>query len=225
MPLRDFIAAAYERGNMPGADGELWALMPHSIDEESGTALRDLARAEGVARTLEVGLALGIGTLWLCEALEGVEGAAHVTLDPLNRDGFGGAGLRAIEEAGLTSVVEVVEEESQTELPRMIREGREFDLAYVDGDHRFESAFLDIYFCGRLVKPGGLVVVDDLSLPALRAALDYFETNMGYERVTGILPDEYHRDALRRPRGNMAVLRVPVNPPERHWNSYESFAA
>jgi len=223
MPLREFIQAAYERGSMPAEDCAPWALMPHSITAESGAALRDLAQAERASRTLEIGLALGIGTLWLCEALEDLEGAQHVTLDPLNRQGFGGTGLRAIREAGIESLVEVVEEESQTELPRMIRERREFDLAYVDGDHRFESAFLDVYFCGRLVRPGGVIIVDDLQLPALRAVLDYFETNMGYERVSGVLPDEYHRDALRRPRGRMAVLRVPVDPPERRWDSYESF--
>ena len=33
-------------------------------------------------------------------------------------------------------------------------------LAFIDGDHRFDPGFVDFFFVHRLLKPGGLVVVD-----------------------------------------------------------------
>ena len=61
-------------------------------------------------------------------------------------------------------------------------------LAFVDGDHRFEGVFLDLYFMTRLVTPGALVVVDDMWMPAVR------------------------------PRSPMAVLRLPKELPKPRWD-------
>lgn len=216
MDAASFLAEAYARGHVLDEEGAERALMPHSIPREQGEALRDLALQERAGRTLEVGLALGIGTLWLCSA----DVERHVTIDPLQRQLFGAAGLRSIREAGAERVVEFVEQESQTELPRMVREGRSFDLAYVDGDHRFESAFIDVYFCGRLVRPGGAVVVDDMHLPALRSVVSHFERNMGWALDADALPDAFRRGARGRGSGDMAVLRPPVEPVERDWRDF-----
>lgn len=35
------------------------------------------------------------------------------------------------------------------------------DLAYIDGDHRYESCLTDLRIYWRKIKPGGLVVADD----------------------------------------------------------------
>lgn len=211
-----FLDQAYGRGHVLDEEGGERALMPHSIPREQGEALRELALREGAVRTVEVGLALGIGTLWLCSA----DVEHHVTIDPLQRHLFGAAGLRSIREAGAEPVVEFVEQESQTELTRMVREGRSFDLAYVDGDHRFESAFIDVYFCGRLVRPGRPVVVDDMHLPALRAVVSHFERNMGWALDSDALPDAFRRGRRGRGSGDMAVLRTPAEPVQRDWREF-----
>lgn len=41
-------------------------------------------------------------------------------------------------------LVEFHAEESQIVLPRLLAEARRFDLAFVDGNHRFEGVFLDL---------------------------------------------------------------------------------
>jgi predicted O-methyltransferase YrrM len=66
-----------------------------------------------------------------------------------------------LEEAGVANLVELHDEESQILLPRFVQEGREFDFAFVDGDHRFDGVLLDLVYLGRLVRRGGAVVVDD----------------------------------------------------------------
>jgi hypothetical protein len=73
-----------------------------------------------------------------------------VAIDPFQTESWNGAGLRTLREADVEDLGEVIEEESQLALPRLVSEGREFDLAFVDGDHRFEGVFLDLYFMTRL---------------------------------------------------------------------------
>ena len=43
-------------------------------------------------------------------------------------------------------------EESQIVLPRLWDAHECFDLAFVDGNHRFDWAFVDLFYLGRLVR-------------------------------------------------------------------------
>ncbi len=187
--------------------------------------LRDLAIAEGATRTIEVGLALGMSALFLCQAVVR-RGGRHVAIDPFQRESWNGAGLRTLREAGVEDLVEVVQEESQLALPRMVSEGRVFDFAFVDGDHRFEGVFLDLYFMTRLVKPGGLVVVDDMWMPAVRLAVRYVEKNLGVMVEPDALPSgfRWRRRPLSRGipsgTGDMAVLRLPSERPKPRWDEF-----
>jgi predicted O-methyltransferase YrrM len=223
--LEAFVELAYQRGAVPDGAGEPIALAPHSVEPDVGAALRDLAVLEGAARTIEVGLALGISALFLCQAvLE--RGGRHVAIDPFQQESWNGAGLRTLREAGVEDVVDVIEEESQLALPRLVAEGREFDFAFVDGDHRFEGVFLDLYYMTRLVKPGGLVVVDDMWMPAVRMAVAYVEKNLAVTLEPGALPNSFRW--RRRPlshgvpsgTGDIAVLRLPRQRPELRWDEF-----
>jgi hypothetical protein len=44
------------------------------------------------------------------------------------------------------------EEESQVALPRLMSDGLRLDLAFVDGDHRFDPAFVDLYLVSRSIR-------------------------------------------------------------------------
>jgi predicted O-methyltransferase YrrM len=80
-----------------------------------------------------------MSALFLCHAVL-AGGGRHVAIDPFQLESWNGAGLRTLREAGVDELVEVIEEESQLALPRLVGEGRAFDLAFVDGDHRFEAS-------------------------------------------------------------------------------------
>jgi predicted O-methyltransferase YrrM len=223
--IEAFIEATYRRRSALDAAGNAIDLDPHSIGRDDGAGLRDLAATEQVASTIEVGLALGMSALFLCQAvLE--RGGRHVAIDPFQQKSWNGAGLRTLREAGVEHVVEVIEEESQLALPRLVAEGREFDLAFVDGDHRFEGVFLDLYYMTRLVKPGGVVVVDDMWMPAVRTAVAYVEKNLAVTLEPDALPNgfRWRRRPLSRGvpggTGDIAALRLPREPPEPRWDEF-----
>jgi predicted O-methyltransferase YrrM len=224
--LGEHVDRVYRDGAVVDHRGERINLAPHSVEREQGDALRDLAVAEGASQTIEVGLALGMSALFLCQAVLR-RGGRHVAIDPYQEESWNGAGLRTLSEAGVADMVEVIEEESQLALPRLAQEGREFDFAFVDGDHRFEGVFLDLYFMTRLVRAGGLVVVDDMWLPAVRLAVAYVYRNLGATLLPDALPDAF-RWSRRRPlergvprgQGAMAVLRMPRERPALAWDGF-----
>jgi predicted O-methyltransferase YrrM len=234
--LDAFIRDAYAAGSVQGRGGRRLELAPHSIELTDGEALRDLAIAEGAVRTIEVGLALGMSALFLCRAILAADGgraggpARHVAIDPFQGSSWDGAGVATLRAAGVDGMVEVIEEESALALPELVRAGRRFDLAFVDGDHRFESVLGDLVLLDRLVEPGGLIVVDDMWMPAVRLAVAYVEHNLDHSLEPDAVPRGFswrRRSMLRRAvpegTGDMAVLRVPTNPPERRWDRFERF--
>ncbi len=176
-------------GTVVTPDGRLLDVFPVAIGPVEGAALRDRVIEEGATRTLEVGLAFAISTLFLCEGLlaNGSDGR-HLAIDPYQLEpgpvggtNYAGVGLRTLEEAGVRGLVDFRDEGSQIALPRLLQEGRNFDLAFVDGSHRFEAVFLDLVYLGRLLPEGGVVFVDDTQLPAIARAVEFCVGNLAWE--------------------------------------------
>jgi predicted O-methyltransferase YrrM len=170
------------------ADRQPRELFPTAIDPNEGVALHEWVRRERALRTLECGLGFAISTLFIVEALlENGESGRHVASDPFQSSAlpthsttYASVGLQILEEAGVRDIVEFFPEESQVVLPRLLAKGRHFDLAFIDGNHRFEGVFLDLIYSGRLVKEGGIVFVDDMQLPGVERAVRFCVSNLGW---------------------------------------------
>ena len=182
------------------ADGGRRELFPVAIGMEEGLALSEWVRKESALRTLETGLGFGISTLFICEGLlaNGPEGK-HVAIDPFqlsklpgHRTEFVGVGLQVLEDAGVRDLVEFYAEESQIVLPRLLADGRRFDFAFLDGNHRFEGVFLDLIYAGRLLEQGAIVFVDDTQLLGIRRAIDFCVANLEWVIADGGEEGEDH---------------------------------
>jgi predicted O-methyltransferase YrrM len=87
-------------------------------------------------------------------------------------------GLAAVSIGRARPIAPLICQPSSTALPQLVEEKFTADAAFVDGSHRFNEAFVDLYFL-RKIRPGGLIIVDDYGWPAVRTAARYYETNMG----------------------------------------------
>ena len=86
--------------------------------------------------------------------------------------------------AGLAAQTTLIEEASSIALARLAGAGLTADAAFVDGSHRFHEVFVDLYFLRILVRPGGLIILDDAAWPSVAAALRYFDRNLGWQPVS-----------------------------------------
>lgn len=212
--VRDVIARLVREGTaVARTDGTLHRLFPVAASAAEGEALREWVSREKATETIEIGLGYGISALHICAGLlENADPTArHVAIDPYQATRFANCGLQFLEEAGVAALVEHHAEESQIALPRFLGEARRFHLAFVDGNHRFDGVFLDLIFLGRLVRPGGIIFLDDYHLPAIARAVAFCLTNLGWTLED--VSDAHH----------WAVLRTTRVPDTRPYDYYVAF--
>jgi predicted O-methyltransferase YrrM len=162
-------------------DGKVHDLFPVAVPPAEGETLRRCVTSTGASSTIEVGLGYGISALYLCAGLlDNGHPGHHVVIDPNQATRFGECGLQFLEDADVREMVEYYPEGSETVLPRLLGEGRMFDLGFVDGNHRFDSVFVDLFYLGRMLNPGGIIMVDDYQLAGVARAVAFFVNNLGW---------------------------------------------
>lgn len=153
-----------------------------SLPYRDADVLRDWLLAERARVVIEIGLAYGTSALAIAEALvgNGAAGAAHVIIDPF-QDEFDEAGWNVMVSAGLSGLCSLERERSQFALASLAAGRFVADAAFVDGSHVFHNVFVDLFFLRELVRPGGLVILDDCNWPAVATAVRYFEVNADWQ--------------------------------------------
>ena len=194
------------------SDGTQHDIFPVAVSLAGGEALRNWVSREGAVQTIEIGLGYGVSALHICEGLlmNGNPDAGHVVLDPNQLRRFSDCGLQVLEDAGVTHFVEHYTEVSEIALPQFLKEGRTFDLGFVDGNHRFDGVFLDLFYLGRLVRKGGILILDDYNFPGVRRAVSFFLNNLGWTVEDAL--DDY-----------VVVLRTATQADKRDFRYFIDF--
>jgi predicted O-methyltransferase YrrM len=211
--------ALYTSGRILGEDNTPRDLWPVGLTRERGQALRDLVIHERATRCLETGFAYGLSASFLLEGSltvqpETTTGPRVTSIDPFQTTQWRGAGRRFLKEAGLSHLHTLHESRSESALPQLIAHGERFDFAFIDGDHRFESAFLDIFFARRLLGPSKLIVVDDAWMPAIQKAAAFFTSaNLCQREPT---PEG-------APLSKFILLRVDATGDALEWDHFAEF--
>lgn len=157
------LRSIYEEEKIVAEDGNVYEPFPHSLKFQEGATLYELARDFKAPVCLETGMAYGVSSLFMCQAVEEQGAGRHISVDPY-QDYWNYIGVENVRRAGYETIHTYYEEKSEIQLPRLVSEGLEIDLAFVDGNHRFEYAFVDFYYMDRLLKPGGYMVLHDFHL-------------------------------------------------------------
>ena len=215
--LEKFIEELYASGVIQGEDGTELRILPMSLTPERGAFLRDVCRAERPGSTIEIGMAYGLSTLFILQTLLENSGTScgHTVMDPFQTSTFHDAGRRAIREAGVEELVDFHQDYSEYVLPRLLREGRRFDLAFIDGNHRFDHVFVDLFYIDRLLKPSGMLVLDDCFLDSVHTACRFVQTNYGYSVVAHYPAGGSALDDEVSPAGWRPTMRAMRKPAEQ----------
>ena len=142
--------------------------------------------------SLEIGLGYGYSALTICSARPPAAGRRHIVIDPHQRTYWKGMGLAHLDAAEFGGIVDFHEDLSYRVLPALERENVRVDLAFVDGWHTFDFAFVDFFFIDKLLREDGVVVFDDADWPSIRPVLRYAVTNLSYA-VHATLPEKGER--------------------------------
>ena len=110
---------------------------------------------------------------------------------------------------------------TSSEYARCVAEGLTAAAAFVDGSHRFHEVFVDLYFLRRIVRPGGLIVLDDHSWLSVRTAERDFEVNMGWRVVPGAF--DHGTVDQETGRARVQALRLPDPRFEPAFERFQPF--
>lgn len=150
-----------------------------------GALLAVLVRATGGHRVLEIGTFVGTSALWMAPSL-----APDGHIDCLDIDQ--GHADRAADELRQAGYHDQVTIHVAPALDTLAALGPGYDLAYVDADKASYPAYLRE--CARLVRPGGLIVADNIfggqgDAAQVAALRDFAEGAMGMAELrTVVLP-------------------------------------
>jgi predicted O-methyltransferase YrrM len=182
--MNKVIKQIYESRFVQDVDGNNISPFPTAISEESGVILFNLIKNFALHNTLEVGMAYGLSTLYICEA-HNVKGCGrHIAIDPGQEKWFKSIGRLNIKRADLEKFLTVYAEPSYSVLPQLLDEGERFDFAFIDGRHNFDYAMVDFFYVDLLLKQEGYVILDDMWLPQIRKLAAYILQNRAYRAVS-----------------------------------------
>jgi predicted O-methyltransferase YrrM len=179
-PFAGALHSMYRGEPQPGSDG-----LSHSPDPitqvsiAEGLCLYRLCRDRKASATMEVGCAYGFSTLYLLAALAANPAALHVAIDPCEHAMWHGIGARKVTDVQMDRAFRLVQESSVIAIPRFIAEGSQFDLIFIDGNHRFDDVLVDFTLSALACKQGGLIILDDMWMPSIRKAASFVRRNRG----------------------------------------------
>ena len=171
-----------------------------NIGPESGKVIERAIAATRPRTALEVGLAFGISTLYILDAMRLHGGGTLIGMDPAQHDAtWRGGGLHNVERAGFRNQYLFHEQPSQIVLPRLAVAGTRIQFAFIDGWHTFDHTLVDFFFVDRMLDVGGIVVIDDVGYPSIRRLCHFILSNREYTTIDFAgYPSKNFRTRLKR---------------------------
>jgi predicted O-methyltransferase YrrM len=203
--------------------------MTVTVPDRDCDQLCDLLISEGVQTIVEVGLAYASSALAIGEALVTVNPPRprHIIIDPFQERDWSNVGWDLLRSAELDSIASLILAPSSIALPQLVTEGLVADAAFVDGSHRFHEVFVDLYFLRKIVRPGGLIIMDDAETPSVLTAVRYYEQNLGWTVIPGAFPGgtptTAAADVQAEPATRCKAIRLPDPPFEPPFEEFRAF--
>ena len=157
------LRSLYTEPRHEGTDGALHVITTVTgITAQQGYEILRLVSEHSLSRTMEIGCANGVSTLWILGGLLGR--GLHTAVDPFQTKLWKGIGLHKVKEAACEKNFRFIEDYSAGVLTELGNKGEKFDLIFVDGDHKFDGVMVDINVSDKILEVGGFLIFDDTAV-------------------------------------------------------------
>lgn len=153
-----------------------------AIDEDEASFLSRLITESKSLNTLEIGCAMGTSSLAICEALKNNGSGNHLIVDPNQSSDWKNIGVNNLRRAGFQNFT-LFEEPSEYLLPKLAANGTVLDFAFIDGWHTFDHTLIDFFYINKMLKTGGLVVIDDVGMDSINKVVRFIANYPCYQLV------------------------------------------
>jgi predicted O-methyltransferase YrrM len=172
---------AFKDKKIETPSGDFVHLHSHTAKEQ-GLFLQKIIDIIRPIKSLEIGLAYGISTLFILEKHRELNNPAgsHVVIEPYP---WGGVAEHNISKEELKNLIDIKYEKSDEVLPKLYYEGLKVQFAYIDTTKVFDTVLHDFYFIDKMLEVGGAVVFDDCngSWPGVQRVARFVNTLPHYK--------------------------------------------
>ena len=190
-PVASVLQEALLGGRVQHPNGS-WRDVKANIDATNSRALNEFVRSRKPQLVVEIGMAYGVSTLTILEALQSTGNGRLVSIDPYTDWPTGRlVALHQIERAGVKELHEHMYECSHTALPKLLSQGQRPDLVYIDGWHNFDYVFTDFFFADKLLRPGGVVAFNDAGWRSVFQVIQFVHSYRKYRELEVGLPRRF----------------------------------
>jgi predicted O-methyltransferase YrrM len=247
--MHSYITNCLQTASVSLPDGTIKPLTANIDLEEAEFLLSTVSKLGKIDLGVEVGLACGISAGIICSTASLTNpDYQHIAVDPYQGIDYSYSGIETVKSCGYNNI-RLIEERSDTALPALIHkyEGK-VDLAFIDGLHTFDATLCDMMMCLRLLRVGGVMIIDDCRMPPVAKAVSYFQNYKCIQTLAGspnnsrqlsrflslaaariprkiaaFLPCNIYNFLYPRSRMSTMMAIQKVSPDERHWNWYQDF--
>ncbi len=177
--MHSLLEQIFEKQSFTNSGGETVALHSHTVKPQC-EFLQRIIKENKFKKGIEIGLAYGISSLAILEALRSQNGR-HTVIDKFQHQSWGGNGLDLIKQAGYGDQLEFHEAFCYEVLPKLMNAGKQYDFAYIDSTKQFDWILVDFFYLDKLIETGGVIVFDDVSFPGISKVLRYISQWPNYK--------------------------------------------
>ena len=166
--------------NLLGLENTLFNYSETSISNTEGEFIKQIIESNSYSQTIEIGCALGIGSLFICKSILHNSESNNYIIDPYQNTYWQGIGISNLRDHNINNFT-LIEKPSEIALPELLNQKKEFDFGFIDGWHTFDHALLDFFYLNRMIRVGGTIVIDDANWNSISKVLDYIRNYPCYE--------------------------------------------
>lgn len=238
--MNPLLKQIYQTKQVEDAEGNLINPFPTATPADTGEFLYELIQKHNFEKTLEIGMAYGLSTLFICQAHHDKGVGSHTAVDPVQSEGWKSIGVLNVKRAQLDDRLRFFEKRSDEILPYLLEQKERFNFAFIDGAHLFDYVLLDFFYVDKLLEVGGYIAFDDIWMPAVRKVISFVLSNRQYQIINvgqkvslfkataGIAhrflsnPLEPNSLRVKLIAGNICVLKKLAKD-KRDWHFHRSF--
>jgi predicted O-methyltransferase YrrM len=155
-----------------------------SIDHQEGEFLQQLILQYKPQKSIEIGCAYGLSSLYICDALQkNGNRPQHTIIDPFQKTQWNSVGISNLEKANLR-FFDLIEKVSELAMPELLAQNKQYDFIFIDGWHTLDHTLVDLFYANRMLKVGGILVVDDVvTIRPVNKAMRYFANYPAYKFI------------------------------------------
>lgn len=154
-----------------------------AIKKEEGENIQKIIKKYNLNNCLEIGMAYGISAFYILSSKKDIK---LTSIDPYQKDEkqWNSMGIKLLQYVKLNKRHNLIEELSYIGLPKLLNKNKSYDFIFIDGWHTFDYTLLDFFYADKLLKLGGIIVIDDVLHKGVNKCIKYVETNYkNYKKI------------------------------------------